>query len=203
MVTSKSRFVTLLSLLLISSIVLVASLSALSFFDPLAKEDPALQKPLKPMPISPESKEIRWLQENLPQPTLSVRVTAGYGSGDLDSAYGILLGQGNKYFAIMISPLGYVSIWEQSASTEGETEIYHIPWQTWPHIRTGDSQNEIFVNLDGDSLSVRINREWLWETRGVDRVDRVGIIGESYGGDVSIDFKLAEISGGNSAETAR
>jgi hypothetical protein len=192
-VISKPRLVTLLAFLLIGSIILVVFLLALGFSDPTANENQIWQASLSTMQLSSGTREIQWLRENLPQPPFSVRITASHDSGDLDSAYGILLDQENSKLAVMVSPLGYTSIWRESNSTNKINEDY-VAWQSWPHVRTGSEENEIYVSLIGDSMSVRVNRELLWVGSGIDSIYRIGIIGESFGEDATLKFRLAEIS---------
>ena len=194
MVSSKSRAITLAAVLLLGSIVLIVSLSALGFFDPIAVGEPIWQQELDPMAVGPESTEVRWLKNDLPDSPLSVRLTASYDAGESDSAYGLLLGQEDKSTAVVVSPLGYAAVWQQPSSTDSETVNYYLPWQTWPHVQTGVESNELLVSLDGDQISVRVNGEWLWEAGEIERVDRIGIVGISYGGNVSIDFHSADLS---------
>ena len=193
-VISKSRLVTLLAFLLIGSITLVAFLLALGFSDPMANENQIWQASLSPMQIISGKRDILWLRENLPQPPFSVRITANHSSGDLDSAYGIVLDQENSKIAVMVSPLGYTSIWRESNTTNEIKEDIYLPWQSWPHIRTANEENEIYVSLVGDSMSVRVNRELLWEGSGIDSIYRIGVMGESFGDDAAIKFQSAEIS---------
>ena len=181
-------------MLLIGTVVLIVSLTALGFFDPIADGEPVWRTELGSMHIHPESAEVRRLMDDLPRSPISVRLTAAHESGEMDSSYGILLGQENGNIAVMISPLGYVAIWQQSSDAGFETKDYYLPWQTWPHVRTAGQTNEILVYLDGDTMTVRLNREWLWEESNIEPGEWIGIIGESYGGDASIDFHLAEIS---------
>lgn len=194
MVNSKSRIITLLATLLFGTIVLIVSLAALGFSDPITTAEPLWQKELNSMLILPESSEVRWLTEDIPSSPISVRLTAGYEAGESDSSYGLLLGQENDAVAVMVSPLGYVAIRQQPSSVDSGTVNYYLPWQTWPHVQTADQKNELLVYLDGDTITVRVNREWLWEENEIEHIERIGIIGESYGEEVSIDFQLAELS---------
>lgn len=194
MVGSKSRAINLLAMLLIGAVVLIVSLTALGSFDPTADGEPLWQTELGSIQILPDSTEVRPLMEDLPPYPLSVRLSAAHESGETDSAYGLLLGQKNGTVAIMVSPLGYVAIWRGSSDADFETKHYYLPWQTWPHVRTGDRKNEILVYLDGDKMTVRLNREWLWEGDNIDQAEWIGIVGESYGAETSLDFHLAEIS---------
>jgi hypothetical protein len=194
MVTTKSRILTISALILISSIVLIVYILFLGFSDPIAAGEPIWQKKLFLMRLPGQTEKILWLRENLDQTPFSVRVIGSLESGDSDSAFGIVISQSDGEIMIMISPLGYISIWHESASINTDNKFFYLPWQTWPHIHTGDSENEIYVRLTGDTISVRVNRELLWEMSEIDRVDRIGIMGVSFGDDTTINFRLAEIS---------
>ena len=194
MVTSKSRILTLAALSLIGSIVLIVFLLSRGFFDPIAVDEPIWPKKFFLMRLPAQTEKLLWLPENLDQTPLSVRVIGNLESGDSDSAYGIVISQSDGEIMIMISPLGYISIWHESASINTDNKYFYLPWQTWPHVHTGNSENEIYVRLAGDTISVRVNRELLWETNEIDQVDHIGIMGVSFGDDTTINFRLPEIS---------
>jgi hypothetical protein len=194
MVAFKSRFLTLLALFLISSIVLVVFILSLGFYDPIAIDESSRHRKLIDLQIPSKTTKNKWLKEDLPQPPFSIRVIGNFDSGDLDSAFGLMLSQQDGIIAVMISPLGYVSVWHETSSTNTNTKDFYLPWQIWPHVHTGSSENEIYVHLNGDILSIRINRERLLEISEIDQVDRIGIMGESFGRDTMINFQLAEIS---------
>jgi hypothetical protein len=194
MVTSKSRITTLLALFLIFSIVLGVFLIALGLFDPIEKDKPIWQKTLTPIRVTSQSIKVSWLKEALPQSPYSIRVTGNFDSGEMDSAFGLVLSQTNEHIVVLVSPLGYVSIWHAPSLANKNSRDYYLPWQTWPHISAGDSENEIYARVNGDKLSIRINREWLWDIDGIDQIDGFGIIGESFGEETTIDFHLAELS---------
>jgi hypothetical protein len=193
-VISKSRILTSLALFLIVSISLLISLISFGSFDPIKDIEPVWQIELEPMQIPAKTSDFRWLKVELPQSPLSFRLKARYASGDLDSAYGIVLGREDEIIIVMVSPLGYVSIWQESAPlNSGPKEIY-LPWQVWPHVMKDDLENEIYATLDKNQLSVYVNRERLWMSSEIKSADRIGIMGESFGGDATVDFELAEIS---------
>jgi hypothetical protein len=122
-----------------------------------------------------------------------MRLKARLGSGETDSAYGLLLGQGNETMAVAVSPLGYVAIWKAASPESAQPAQFLLPWQTWPHVRTGDRENEILVNRDGDKISVRVNRERLWEGGEFEPIDRAGFFVASYGGEAVVDLTSVEI----------
>ncbi len=194
MVISKSNAISLLAICIVCIIFLVALLSTLGVFDPLPESELIWQDELQVMHVPPKSVEQRWLEEKLPQSPLEIRLTAAYGDGEIDSGYGLILGQDGGSISIMISPLGYAAVSQQRNGDESAMVNFLMPWQTWPHIRTGDNINELIVYLDSDKMTVRINREWFWESDGIEPIRAAGIIGESFGEAVTIKFHAAEIS---------
>lgn len=189
-----------MALFLFGAILLIALFSALGLFDPAQPGETVWKKELTPIRIRPESADQRWLIEELPSSPLSVRLIAGYDSGDLDSAYGLLFGQGDDSIAVMISPLGNVAVASHTAPEMSGAGGHYLPWQTWPHVRTGSQTNDLLVNLEDDTINIRLNGEFLWERNGIKPVNRIGLIGASYGEEVTIDYRLAEISKAKTAE---
>lgn len=123
----------------------------------------------------------------------SVRLAAAYEAGETDSAYGLSMGDGDNQVVIAISPLGYVALRAESA---GDTPNYLIPWQTWPHVRTGTAENEIWVDVaqDGpDTLAtVRLNRELLWEGKLDGATADIALWQATFGTPVTVDFRSLE-----------
>jgi hypothetical protein len=39
----------------------------------------------------------------------------------------------------------------------------YVPWQTWPHVRTGEGVNEIWLVRQNGRITLRINGELLWQ----------------------------------------
>lgn len=194
MARSKSRAITILALLVCCAILLIAAFSTLGYFDPTRQGKPIWSTELDPIQLQPKAIEMRWLREELPRSPLSILLTAGHGSGDPDSAYGLLLGQEDNNIAIMISPLGSIAITKYPAQQVSGAADHTLPWQTWPHVQTGDQPNDLLVYLEDDKISVRLNGEFLWAADDIEPVNRLGLIAASYGEEVTIDFQVAEIS---------
>ncbi len=194
MVKSKIRSINTFVLFLMGAGIAILILIVSGYFDPKPYGSVIWQQELFPIEIGSKSSEIRWLAADLPDSPISVRLTANHASGEIDTDFGLLLGQGETYVAIAVSPLGNVAIWEQSDVANSTHPNYHLPWQTWPHVRTDNEVNEILILLDGDILIVRLNREWLWEGSGFDQIEGIGIFGVSYGQNSIINFQLAEIA---------
>ena len=162
-------------------LVLAAGLALVSagMFDPplngtVWRERPL---PLSTQTIPPESHTLVWLDEPLPDTDYSLRLTAVHQSGEPDAGYGLMVGSEGRSLAVLVSPLGYVTV------RLGETAV--VPWQPWPHVRTGMEPNEIWLNMGGvegnGRAAVRINRELLWTGEVGVLAGQVGLVGESHG----------------------
>jgi len=117
-------------------------------------------------------------------PPYTLRLTAQHTEGESDIGFGLVTGNADHYLVVAMSPLGYVSIWEET----GEDQITHLPWQTWPHVRPGAAENEIWLDNDGQQVTVRLNRESLWTGRVDDGENQVGLYGQSFGAPAGVDY---------------
>ncbi len=188
MITSQFRWIVRLTSFFLAITILIIVLITAGFFDPSPIGQQVRQEDLPKMSLDASTRKINWLESSVPNPPYSVRLTAALEQGEEDIAYGLVLGNDDSYYAIAVSPLGYLAIWETS-----ETETYHLNWQTWPHIRTGKQQNEIWLDVVNDQARVRINREWLWEGVIDSAGDNIGILGESFGEESVIEFDSLEL----------
>lgn len=200
MVKSKSRAINLLAVLLLISLVLAVALSATGYLDPIKEGELIWQGSPGSLQIAPGSTEVRWLYDDLNQSPVAFRLSASLSAGEADSAYGLLLGQEDGAIAVLLSPLGYAAVSQQPYPANSGAKNFYLPWQTWPHVRRGEQENELYVVQDGNTLTVRVNREWLWEAQGIERITRMGIIGESFNDAAAVGFHSADISAPTSSE---
>jgi len=116
----------------------------------------------------------------------SLRLTARHISGEMDSGYGLALGDGA--LTVAVSPLGEVAVW----ATTAEEKRYLLPWQPWPHVRTGAASNEIWLDIDATTNPARViawvNRERLWQGEIAPPSGEVAAWLGSYAGSVAVDF---------------
>jgi hypothetical protein len=63
-----------------------------------------------------------------------------------------------------------------------------LPWQTWPHVNPAEENNEMLIEVKGDEILVRLNRELLWEGSGFVPTDRVGLFTTSFGAKTTTEF---------------
>ena len=181
------------AVLLLIAAVIAISLTAAGTFDPRPNGTEQWQRLLPAETIPAHSRRLVWLDQPLPDQAYSVRLTAAYRSGELDIGYGLVLGTNNEYLAAAVSPPGYVAIWQVTSeqlllnSSRSRPLAFIIPWQPWPHVRTGAETNELWVDVDradnstNERITVRINREWLWSGEVEILEGQIGLWVESFG----------------------
>lgn len=123
----------------------------------------------------------------------SVHLTAALADGETDSGYGLALTNGDAQLLLAVSPTGYLTIRETRG---GESPDYHLPWQTWPHVRSGTQANELWLDVAqtdaGAEVTAWVNRERLW-SGATDWTPRdTGLWLGSFGGPVTVDFQSLE-----------
>jgi hypothetical protein len=177
---------------------LAIGLIASGVFDPAPAGTLRWQLAENRMQLSSQSRDIIWLEEQVPAAPITVRVNAAHVEGEEDIGYGLVLGDEAAYLAVAVSPLGYLAIWESDSQSAVSGDSYLLPWQTWPHVKTGSLPNEIWVDIAGNQAAVRINREWLWEGEITNISGKVGLLGESFAGPAAIDFESVELFAENS-----
>lgn len=169
---------------LLTLIFIIILLITTGFFDPSSTETNHITIRPTTLTIAPQNKQIIW-QAPIPTLPYSIKLNAALQSGEVDSGYGLLLGTENEHFGIAVAPTGYLTVWQT-----GKQETIFLPWQTWPHVQTGNSPNEIWLDMAADGLAtVRVNREFLWSDEIVMPMGEVGVYGESFGETAVIDFQ--------------
>lgn len=133
---------------------------------------------------------VPWL---VPSQRFSIRLTAAHAGGEADSVYGLAIGDGEERIVVAISPLGYVTVWEE---TTGAERVAHLPWQPWPHARPGIAGNEIWLDMgqdgDGATFTARVNRELLWHGELTFWPQDVNLYQTTFGGPATVDFRQVE-----------
>lgn len=128
-----------------------------------------------------------------PPTRFSVRLTAAHEEGELDSGFGLALGDDVSRLVIALSPLGYVAIYEEGENGE-HTDL--MPWQTWPHVRGGTAENELWLDIEpsGDRVAVtaRVNREILWQGEMARYPTEIGLWQATYGRPVNVEYRKLE-----------
>ena len=169
--------------LLVATVLGIGLISA-GVFDP--RPIGSLQREISPggRIISTPGPQVEWLDQPLPEAPFTVRLEAAHEAGEADAGYGLAIGGPQEFLAVGVSPLGYVTLWEE----QGGQKSVHLPWQIWPHVRPGSESNEIWVDVQDGQATVRLNRELLWEGTWDGGAGGVGLYVETFGGDVTVEF---------------
>jgi hypothetical protein len=170
---------------LLATAVFLIMLIAAGVFDPKPVGKLQTSLPATSVAVSKPGQTITWLAEPLPAGDFSVRGTAVWQSGSLDSGAGFVLGTEINQFIVAISPLGYVLIQQDDDNI--------LPWQPWPHVRLENTPNEIWIDVRGETLTVRINRELLWQGAYSIPMRNFGLFGENFGETAVFTFPTIEI----------
>jgi hypothetical protein len=185
------------AVLLLLTVVTGIGLISAGVFDPKPIGELTSNQPLYPQIVAADSQTLSWIDEELPPRNYSLRLTAARDSGELDIGYGLAIGELDNYLVVAVSPLGYVTIWrggmengEPSASSRlPSPEVAILPWQTWPHVKTNEDSNEIWVDVvDGKLISARVNREILWEGEEPLPGSKVAMWVESFSDPATVEF---------------
>jgi hypothetical protein len=170
---------------LLATAVFLIFLIATGVFDPKPIGERQTTLPETSLTVNEPGQTITWLDEALPEGDFSVRGTAVYQSGSLDSGVGLALGDETGQFIVAVSPLGYVLV------QQDETAV--LPWQPWPHVRLESNPNEIWIDVQGQEITVRINRELLWQGTYSLPTQTPGLFGENFGETAVYAFPTLEI----------
>jgi hypothetical protein len=190
------------AVLLLLTVVTGIGLISAGVFDPKPIGELAGNRQLSPQLVAANYQTLSWIDEELPPGNYSLRLTAARDSGELDIGYGLAIGEIDNYLVVAVSPLGYVTIWrgvmvngEPSESSRlPSPEVAILPWQTWPHVKTNEEPNEIWLDIvDGNLESVRINRELLWQEREILQGAQIATWAESFGGPANVEFEELQL----------
>ena len=170
---------------LLATAVLLIILIGSGVFDP--KPVGELQKtlPATTLAVDQPGQAIKWLDTPLPDGDFSVRGTAVFQSGNLDSGVGLALGDADDALVVAVSPLGYVLV--------QQADEVLLPWQPWPHVQLDDALNEIWIDVRGREVAVRLNRELLWQGPVNFASRRLGLFAEGFGETAVYTFPAIEI----------
>ncbi len=166
---------------MLATAVLLIILIASGLFDPRQVGHFQSAMAVEPLTIYAEGRTVRWLDVSKPPNAFSVRLDTTHASGEPDVVYGLAVGQ----FWIGVSPLGYVAV------LDGETAV--LPLQPWPHVTT--TENEIWVDAQGGTATIRVNGELLWKGELTIQDSQIGVWGQSWGATAVIHFPTLTIYG--------
>lgn len=175
--------------LIFAGAVMMISLISSGIFDPKPLGAPLATLPLESVALLAGWSQINWLETTAPMSDHTLRLGAALANGEVDSAYGLVIGSEQRSIVIAVSPVGYIAIW----TNEDQRPETVLPWQTWPHVAQNQGVNEIWVDVEDDALTtVRINREILWQGALPVHGSRVGTWSASYGKPSEINFMYLE-----------
>lgn len=166
---------------LLGTAVLLITLIASGLFNPQPLGNVQSAMAVEPLTIAAEGQTVRWLDISPLPGNFSLQLQTTHANGEQDVVYGLALGQ----FWIGVSPLGYVAV------LDGETAV--LPLQPWPHVTP--TANEIWVDVQGGTTTLRINGELLWKGELALQDDQIGVWGESWGATAVIHFPTLTIYG--------
>ena len=166
---------------LLLAIGLLVALIGWGVFDPKPLGVLVWQRSLSEWEIT--SREVLWLAE-VEEAVFTVRGTAVYQSGERDMVAGLVVGNEADYLGVAVSPLGYVMVWQ------GEEML--MPLQPWPHVHLGSEPNEIWLDVQGSDVTVRLNREILWVGEA-NVAGGVGVVGQSWGETAVVQFPSIQL----------
>ncbi len=189
------RWLSILAVILLLVIVSGIGLISAGVFDPKPLGSAKVEYPLNPVDIQGNSQELNWIENQISSAMFTVRLTASRLMGEVDVAYGLAIGDKNDYLVVAVSPLGYYSIWRGSdVASQTENNQVIESWQTWPHVRTDENDNEIWIDVQNDRItSIRINREILWQEPLPIHSRSIGLWVQSFGEPAVIDFQKIEL----------
>ncbi len=179
-----------ISVLAFSLILII--LSGAGVFDPKPAGPEKWALPLNSGSIPPGSRQMTWLEPVITEGRYSLRLTAAYQSGEKDIGYGLVVGDEADYFIVALSPLGYAAVWQGEGGglpISPTPSSFIFPWRTWPQIKTGDEVNEIWVDVEDNLVTVRVNRELMWSGQVEGIRGKVGLWQESFGQTALVDFQ--------------
>lgn len=194
MTSSTGRRINYAAVLILIFTILSIGMIAIGFNDPASRRQLQIRSQPTTLVIPGGDQKIQWMADDFSGPISAIRLSGAYEKGEEDSAYGIALDLGDHHLLVAVSPLGYLAIIERWEDLAGYQEIFHLKWQTWPHVQYLREANEFWIEVEGNQINVRLNREQLWSGNLLSEIQGIGLFGESYGQEVTIKFNALEVA---------
>ncbi len=177
-----------MTLTAVSLIILIAS----GTFDPGRMENRVWQRGPLNLAVAGGERETIWLTD-VPEGDFEVHTAVAHQNGELDSGAGLVIEGECGQLLVASSPLGYATV-QHSPTTSVRCSLpTDIPWQPWPHIKTGSESNELWLEAAEGLVTVRVNREILWQAAVEIEAQQLGIFAESFGGETEFEFQTIEL----------
>jgi len=109
-------------------------------------------------------------------------------SGPDDTGYGLIVRYRglDDLVVLLIGPDGYIAVGQRSG---GEWR-WPVPWQQWPHIKRGSTENLLRAQCRADRCRFYVNGEFAFEVSGVPGEGQIGFaVWNPEGGNVSAAFR--------------
>jgi hypothetical protein len=102
----------------------------------------------------------------------AVEVRAAPLNGPDDAGYGLVVRQRgpDEFVALLIGADGYIAVGQMSG---GEWR-WRVPWQQWPHIQRGHTENILRAECRADRCRFYVNGEFAFEVDDVPTEGRIG-----------------------------
>jgi hypothetical protein len=205
------RILSLSAVLLLLATVLAIGFISAGFFDPQPVGSLAAEIPLTAQSVPALGQSLTWLNHPLSDGGYSLHLTAAHQSGETDISYGLALGNEEAALVIAVSPLGYIAIHQRHvpislaqdnldnmiannpnlATTVPFSLTDLLPFQRWPHTNPGQAANEIWLDKQGDTITIRLNRELLWQgSFPLSPAARPGLWLASFNDQTTVEFQL-------------
>lgn len=177
------RWLGLAAVLLLVATVAAISLISTGLFDPQPLGEQVSRQTLSPRTVAAGETGLFWTDTPLPETPASLRLDAEGGT-KATAGYGLAVGNPEEYLGAAVSSAGYVALWQQAGSERN----YLLPWQPWPHVRP-DASNEMQIDVDGEQITIRVNRELLWQGESQLHGRQVALLGQGFADEATIFFQ--------------
>ena len=119
----------------------------------------------------------------------AVQVRATRLSGPDDAGYGVIVRYRapEEFVTLLIGGDGYIAVGQMS----GGAWRWRVPWQQWPHIRRGSTENLLRAECRADRCRFFVNGEFAFEVDNLATEGRIGpaVWKPTNTGDVSAAFQ--------------
>lgn len=186
------RWLHLLAITMMLTAVVLIILIAAGTFDPGRMGNRLWQSESLNLAVAGGERETIWLTD-VPESDFEVRTAVAHQNGEMDSGAGLVIESKCGQLLVASSPLGYATV-QHSPSTSVRCSLpTDIPWQPWPHVKTGSESNELWLEVAEGMVTVRLNREILWQAAVEIEAHQLGIYAESFGGEAEFEFQPIEL----------
>jgi len=119
-----------------------------------------------------EADQVAYATSDLLLTDFVAEVRAAPLSGPEDAGYGLVVRYRapDEFVTLLIGADGYIAVGQMS----GGAWRWRVPWQQWPHIRRGSSENLLRAQCHADRCQFYVNDEFAFAVDAVSPQGRVG-----------------------------